>query len=73
MKNVKLGDVLHNGSKIIGSVTLLNPLKEQFYKVLKICTELVEYSCWEIILKSRIITLYRIQKTQISSDLLKLF
>jgi hypothetical protein len=33
MKNVKLGDVLHNGSKIIGSVTLLNPLKEHFYKV----------------------------------------
>jgi hypothetical protein len=33
MKNVTLGDVLHNGSKIIGSVTLLNPLKEHFYKV----------------------------------------
>ena len=31
MKDIKLGEKLINGSKVIGSVTLLNPLKEHFY------------------------------------------
>ena len=33
MKDIALGDTIHNGSKVIGSVSLLNPLGEYFYIV----------------------------------------
>jgi len=33
MKDISLGDKLENGSKVIGSVSLLNPLGEHFYTV----------------------------------------
>ena len=33
MKDISLGDKLENGSKVIGSVSLLNPLGEYFYTV----------------------------------------
>ena len=33
MKDISLGDKLENGSKVIGSVSLLNPLGEYFYTI----------------------------------------